>query len=62
MTSYRSYRGVMAQDKVREQIVEGLGTQFDEEIGKKMIEIIDEDVNYTLHEEVDERDAKEVAS
>lgn len=50
MTSYRSYRGVMAQDKVREQIVNGLGTQFDFEIGQKMIEIIDEDVNYELHE------------
>lgn len=50
MTSYRSYRGVMSQDKVREQIVNGLGTQFDFEIGQKMLEIIDEDVNYELHE------------
>lgn len=50
MTSYRSYRGVMSQDKVREQIVNGLGTQFDFEIGQKMLEIMDEDVDYTLHE------------
>lgn len=50
MTSNRSYRKYMAQDKVREQIEQGKGTQFDPLIADKMLEIIDEDKDYKLHE------------
>lgn len=50
MTSRRSYRDVMPQDKVRSEIEKGIGTQFDPRFAKCMLEIIDEDVNYELHE------------
>ena len=48
MTSKRAYRDIMSQDKVREQIVKGRGTQFDEKIADIMISLIDKDVNYTM--------------
>ena len=48
MTSRRSYRDTMPQEKVREQIVEGKGSQFDEKIATIMITMIDNDVNYTM--------------
>jgi putative two-component system response regulator len=50
MTSKRSYRDVMQQDKVRLEIEKGIGTQFDPQFAKIMIEIIDEDIDYGLHE------------
>ncbi len=50
MTSCRSYRGVMAQEKVREQIESGKGTQFDPVFADIMLEMIDEDKEYTMHE------------
>ena len=50
MTSKRSYRDVLAQDIVREEIEKGKGTQFDSEIAQIMLEIMDEDVNYKMHE------------
>ncbi|MGN0654782.1 MAG: HD-GYP domain-containing protein [Oscillospiraceae bacterium] len=48
MTSKRAYRDTMPQEKVREQIVEGKGSQFDEKIATIMITMIDNDVNYTM--------------
>lgn len=54
MTSNRSYRETMPQDIVRKEIMEGLGTQFDERIGKIMIEMIDEDKNYKMRQEPEE--------
>lgn len=48
MTSKRSYRDVMPQNIVREQIVNGMGTQFEPEVAEIMIGMIDEDVNYTM--------------
>lgn len=48
MTSKRSYRDIMSQEKVREQIVLGKGTQFDEEIATIMLELIDKDTDYTM--------------
>lgn len=48
MTSKRAYRDIMPQDKVREQIVLGKGTQFDEEIASIMIQLIDEDTEYKM--------------
>ena len=50
MTSNRSYRRYLPQDVVRNELVEGSGTQFAPEIAEKMIQIIDEDTDYTLHE------------
>lgn len=48
MTSYRSYRDVLPQEAVRAELVKGAGTQFDPDIVKIMIEMIDEDTGYTL--------------
>ena len=50
MTSNRSYRKYLAQDVVREQIVQGRGTQFDGVVADKMLEIIDSDKDYKYHE------------
>ena len=50
MTSNRSYRSIMTQDAVREQIAKGAGTQFDPRFAKIMLEMIDEDVDYKMHE------------
>ncbi len=50
MTSNRSYRNYMPQEAVRSEIEKNMGTQFDPEIAKCMLSVIDEDVNYELHE------------
>ena len=50
MTSNRSYRSYLPQDVVREELEKNEGTQFDGEIAKYMIVIIDEDKEYILHE------------
>ena len=50
MTSNRSYRGYLPQDVVRNELVKGSGIQFAPEIAEKMIQIIDEDTEYKLHE------------
>lgn len=48
MTSKRSYRDVMSQEAVREQIEKGRGTQFDSKIAEIMLDIIDADTEYKL--------------
>lgn len=50
MTSNRSYRGVMDQSLVRQEIWKGVGTQFDPYFAKIMISFIDSDVNYDMRE------------
>ena len=50
MTSERSYRACLSQDKVRSEISKCSGTQFDPAVAKVMIEIIDSDKNYSLRE------------
>ncbi|MCR4923769.1 MAG: HD-GYP domain-containing protein [Lachnospiraceae bacterium] len=50
MTSNRSYRNVIPQEKVREEIVKGMGTQFDPEFAQVMVNIIDRDKDYTMRE------------
>ena len=50
MTSNRSYRAYMSQEKVRAEIEKNIGTQFDPDVAKKMLIIMDEDTEYTLHE------------
>ena len=59
MTSSRSYRQPMEQAAVREQIANGAGTQFDAEIAKLMLELIDEDKNYMLHEYKSKKEAQD---
>lgn len=48
MTSRRSYRGTLTQEKVRSEIVNGIGTQFDPIFAKIMLSMIDEDNDYTM--------------
>ena len=50
MTSNRSYRKYLPQDVVRSELEKNAGTQFDPEIAKHMIDIIDADKSYRLHE------------
>lgn len=50
MTSNRSYRGYLPQSVARSELEKGSGTQFAPEIAAKMIEIIDADTEYKLHE------------
>ena len=62
MTSKRSYRDPIPQDKVREEIVKGMGTQFDPAFAKLMLHLIDLDTEYDMkeHEEVKELGGKDV--
>ena len=50
MTSNRSYRLYMPQDVVKEELRKGEGRQFDPKITEIMLEIMDEDTDYELHE------------
>ena len=50
MTSYRSYRDVLPQDVVAEEIRKGKGVQFDPAFADIMLEMISEDVVYGLRE------------
>ncbi|MBQ0051633.1 MAG: HD domain-containing protein [Treponema sp.] len=50
MTSNRSYRKYLPQETVREEFVKCSGTQFDPKFAKIMVDLIDEDKNYTMHE------------
>ena len=50
MTSKRSYRDPIPQQKVREELVKGTGTQFDPDFAKTMIHLIDLDTEYRMQE------------
>ena len=50
MTSRRSYRDIMPQDKVRSEIENGMGTQFDPRFARVMLQMIDEDREYSMRE------------
>lgn len=50
MSSRRSYRDVLPQEKLREEMEKGAGTQFDPVFAKIMLEMINEDVNYQMRE------------
>ncbi len=50
MTSNRSYRGALPQEKVREQIESGKGTQFDPQFADIMLAMIDEDTDYKMQD------------
>jgi len=50
MTSKRSYRNILSQDVVRGEIERGKCTQFDPVFADIMIQMIDEDIKYTMRE------------
>lgn len=50
MTSKRSYRDPIPRQKVREELVKGMGTQFDPAYAKVMLRLIDLDSEYTMRE------------
>ncbi len=50
MTSKRSYRETIPQQKVREEIVKGFGTQFDPKYADIMMHMIDQDLEYEMQE------------
>ena len=56
MTSKRSYRDPLPQQIVREELVKGMGTQFDPEYAKIMLRLIDRDVEYRMRERMEETD------
>ena len=58
MTSKRSYRDPIPQQKVREEFIKGAGTQFDPEFAKIMVYLIDLDSDYEMKEK---GDVKELA-
>ena len=51
MTSNRSYRDVLPQQIVRNEIIKGKGTQFDPVFAEVMLKIIDDDTDYKLREQ-----------
>lgn len=50
MTSKRSYRDPLPQQIVREELIKGVGTQFDPEYARIMLHLIDRDVEYRMRE------------
>ncbi|MCR4684857.1 MAG: response regulator [Lachnospiraceae bacterium] len=50
MASDRSYRKLLPQKKIREEIEKGKGTQFDPVIADAMLSIMDEDAGYELRQ------------
>lgn len=53
MASNRSYRRALPQEKVREEIVKGMGTQFDPAVASIVLQMIDNDPEYKLKENTD---------
>ena len=51
MTSFRSYRGLMAQETVKSEIVKGRGRQFDPVFADIMLAMMQEDTDYRMHEQ-----------
>lgn len=50
MTSKRSYREVLPQEVVRNEILKGKGTQFEPRCADVMLEMMDEDKDYQMRE------------
>lgn len=50
MASNRSYRKYLPQEVIRNEIKQGKGAQFDPDIADIMLQMIDEDKNYTMRE------------
>ncbi len=60
MTSKRSYRDPLPQERVRKEIADGMGTQFDPKFAEIMLRRIDQDSGYTMKENAS-RDEKAFA-
>ena len=56
MSSYRSYRNVLPQETVRNEIQRGKGKQFDPVFADIMLAMMDEDIAYLMREKDDGRD------
>jgi len=50
MTSNRSYRKLLPQETARAEIGTGIGTQFDPDFAKIMLQMIDEDKDFNMRE------------
>ena len=50
MSSYRSYRDKLPQEKVRAEIERGRESQFDPVFADIMLGMIDEDIDYRMSE------------
>ena len=50
MSSHRSYRDPLPQEKVQEEMKKGMGTQFDPRFASIMLQMMDEDVDYEMRE------------
>lgn len=50
MTSRRSYRDALPQEVARSEIVKGRGSQFDPEFADIMLQMIDEDLAFTMRD------------
>ena len=50
MTSNRSYRKLLPQETVRQEIEKGLETQFNPKWGKIMLKLIEKDKDYNIHQ------------
>ena len=50
MTSKRSYRDILPQSYIRQELEKGKGKQFDPEVAEAMIQLIDEDTDYLMNE------------
>ena len=59
MSSKRSYRDPIPQQIVREEIVKGIGTQFDPEYARLMLHLIDVDTEYEMRERQENTDISE---
>ena len=59
MTSKRSYRDPLPQEKVREEFIEGSGAQFDPEFANIMLHLIDLDEEYDMKERLERKDLSE---
>lgn len=50
MSSRRSYRDVLPQEKIREEMLRGKGSQFDPRFAEIMLSMMDEDTDYQMRE------------
>ena len=50
MTSNRSYRRMLSQEEVRNELVRCSGTQFDPDFARIMIRLVDQDTEYRMRE------------
>ena len=51
MTSNRSYRGLIPQERVKSELEKGSGSQFDPKFAALMLEMIEEDTEYNMREQ-----------